>query len=204
MAHENLKFKLDLNDNKEWQPILGAQEFGTFFMVYIRFNKVENMANELGVDVVRYNCSFRLQNFDGAITIGFCGKPKISINPDKNDEISTYINLPLGCFVFKELEDIVEDLPLEIPTHKPLMTLYTVRVPNNTDTKNQKFYNADKPMTSQFLHPYKYERDGDGAYEIGRRPLGSTGEFKSLPDAEEAGGGPLGICSPNTSMTYKS
>ena len=31
MAHENLKFRLDLNDNKEWQPIYAAQELQTFF-----------------------------------------------------------------------------------------------------------------------------------------------------------------------------
>ncbi|MDC7995774.1 hypothetical protein [Altibacter sp. HG106] len=205
MAHENLKFKLHLDDYQEWQPILGSQDFGTFYMVYIKFEKYENEENQFGVDEHRYTCKFRIQNFKGPVTIGFVGKPTIG-HADKiktDDDIHVYIDIQLGCFVYNEYSENTIKLDKPIPRNRPLMTRYTMRLPDSVtmmDTK-QEFYNANDPMKSPFLYPYKYERDGDGAFELGRRPFDSNGDFETIPNPDQGGGGPYGICSPNTSWT---
>ena len=46
MAHENLTFRVDLNERNEWQPIFGSQDYGTFYMVYIKIKEHSVTDNE--------------------------------------------------------------------------------------------------------------------------------------------------------------
>lgn len=41
MAHQDLKFQVNPTLKDKWQPILGGQAHGTFFMIYAMFEDFE-------------------------------------------------------------------------------------------------------------------------------------------------------------------
>lgn len=99
MAHENLKFNLNPTKYDIWQPILGSQAHGTFYMIYIRFTKevIDSGANAVAND---YYCEFRLQNFRGCVTMGLVELPRIDFDDSANkDEPDFIINIKIAPFV---------------------------------------------------------------------------------------------------------
>ena len=104
--------------------------------------------------------------------------------------IKTSFNLELQAFCHNEYVEktFITDQPVE--RKKLLETKYNVIIP-------KEMYNPQKPLTSQYLHPYRYQRDGDEAQEIGYRPAGTRDVFKPIDDRI---GGDFGVCSPNISM----
>ena len=63
MAHEDLKFKIDLTNFKDYQPILGSQDYGTFYMIYMKIISYEKFTNVDGFEQHRYKFEFKIQNF---------------------------------------------------------------------------------------------------------------------------------------------
>ncbi|MFY9244040.1 MAG: hypothetical protein WAO74_13555 [Polaribacter sp.] len=197
MAHENLKFKLDVNNQKDYQPILGSQDYGTFHMVYVRIKKYEIVTKTDGIKQHNYTCDFKIQNFIGNITIGF-SKPKPTINLGSSmntdqDPIDATIKLAIEPFSTKT---VVKNVLVELA--KPLskgMILFTDFTRNKP---GKKLYNPLKPEKSKFLNPYRFERDGEDYLEISQRTFGSGESFP------EPGGMdffyPRGFCVPNRSV----
>ncbi len=194
MAHQNLKFRLHLNDSVEWQPIYAGQDFNTFYVVYVKFmNLIEDSDSLMGNLTASYRCKFRIQNFRGAVSIGFSKEPKLYKVKDK--EFTINIEIFLKAFHFNEYSKEI-DFPFveKIDRSKLLKTKVSLDLPAG-------MYNKKKPIESDYLLPYKYERDGDTAIELGRRTAGSTKPFKNYSD-EGISGGEFGICSPDTSLLF--
>lgn len=190
MAHENLKFPLSLNRPGEWQPILASQDFGTFYVVYIKFNDSGSRVNEAENTEHYYNCDFKLQNFVGAVTMGLTGTPDINIAPYQD-----YSNLDIKINVAPfntNFEIIDKDLILENPIEKE-MVIQTVY---NVDSVPSSLFNNADPDNSAYLNPHTIIRDGDTSLEIGTRDYGSTDPYI---DSNHSGGGPYRICTPNLS-----
>ncbi|QNM86297.1 hypothetical protein H9W90_04020 [Polaribacter pectinis] len=181
MAHENLKFRLDLNERNDWQPILATQEFGTFFMVYIKFKDFIEENNQ-GLSIKSYKCDFKLQNFKGDITIGFSNNTPILTYPDGtrpyDNELNAYINIVIQPF---NLNHEINDCNLIVtqPLEKGLIlqTYY--------DRVNPPINISDPlhPEKSLYLNPNKLIRDGEFYSEISTRKLGDTNPFPNPNDA---------------------
>jgi len=208
MAHENLKFNLHLNDqHKEWQPIFASQDFNTFYVVYIKLLKIiENPDSLPGNMKALYKCQFRIQNFRGAVSIGFCGNPDLWLPIPKDKEIGVKISIPLRAFCFNErwpepktLEDNPDDLFIDyvlmekIDRKKLLKAEINMQLPAG-------MYKKETPIKSDYLFPYKYERDGNVAIELGRRKANTDDDFEKYP--EDIAGKFGGICSPDTSKLF--
>lgn len=193
MAHEQLKFKLHIDDNQEWQPIFGDQQLNTFYMVYILFEEVsEGLEEELGLPMYKYKCKFRIQNFRGAVTFGFCGVPNLT-QPNDSDEIGTEISLDLCAFKHEEYKEVVYKLDKPIDRNKLL------KVDSNIFIRKE-FVDENDPINSDFLDPFKFRRDGNVAVELGQRKYNSGEAFKAIPGLKLIGTPKLGICAPSTSI----
>ena len=201
MAHEQLKFKLHLNGNKEWQPILGDQHLNTFYMVYVKFIEVsEGNEIELGKPVYKYKCQFRIQNFRGAVTFGFCAEPEIKCLDSSNAEVGTNIVLNLCAFKYNNLT-VARTYTFNEPIDRSkfLETISNIYI-------DEGFINENEPIKSNFLDPMKYRRDGDVAFELGQRKYDSIkpAEFETIPGLKLIGTAgffpPHGICSPKFSI----
>ncbi len=198
MAHENLKFSLDFSDNQNWQPIVGNQDYGTFYMIYIKIKNYGSQVNEFGVTEYFYDCDFRIQNFRGEITIGFSGIPQI--NPkdsetiiNSNEKIDVEIILQLAPFTFNEFcsRNLKREMPIK--NNSILRTTVERHLPAND------LYNRNEPLKSAYIDPYRYVRDGDTVLEIGTRSYQSNENFNSLADPGIGGDPSVGICAPDLS-----
>ena len=193
MAHEHLNFNLRWSkkqDDNDWQPILGAQEHSTFFMVYVRIDEMEQGTTKEGEEFWMYKFTFRLQNFRGAISMGIKGIPVVS-QPDyeNREDIGTSFSMDVMAFHHNDLESCEYITLKPIDKTKLLETLYTMYLP-------AELYDPKKPLKeSKYLNPYRFQRDGEEYIELGYRPQGDR-DFKPIDDNI---GGEFGVCSPNLS-----
>jgi len=196
MAHENLKFRINLNDKKEWQPINAAQELQTFYVIYIKFlDVIESDKKIKDGNKALYKYQLRIQNFRGAISFGFCGNPTLLPEYEKNSEFCLELKVPLKAFHVCEYTEIVDQYcPDPVQRGKLLKVDSTLQLPEG-------MYNKTKPIDSPYMFPYRVERDGNTAIEIGRRTFGTNDKYKEYDDSELAGR-PHGICSPNISIVF--
>ncbi len=177
MAHQFLKFRVQICDSdKDWQPIYASQDYGTFFVVYIKFTEViENPDSLPGNFEASYKCEFKVQNFRGPVSIGLNGISELYTKVD-DDHFGVFVKIKLKAFHFKE-EFTPEELPppymftSKINRDKLLKTIVIMDLPDG-------MYDKNNPISSNYLFPYKYERDGDTALELGRRPAGTDGMFE--------------------------
>ena len=199
MAHENLKFNVHLNtDHQDWQPIYASQDFDTFYVIYVKFTKIiEDETKVPGDNKTQINCDFKIQNFRGAVSHGFLGAPEIKLpdNADDAKEFGLIIEVPLKAFHFNETSlknaYLLKD---KINRKKLLITRRSIQLPKG-------MYNQNNPIKSDYLFPYKYERDGNVAIELGRRPAKSNGDFQEFD--ENIGNPKFGsVCSPDTSKIF--
>ncbi|SNR15631.1 hypothetical protein [Tenacibaculum jejuense] len=189
MAHENLKFKLNLKDKTNFQPILGSQDYGTFYMVYIKIKKFEEFDNSDNFRQYNYHCDFKLQNFIGDITIGFGNSsPKIEFSTQSNsdDHIDAYINFSITPF------DTNTEISKVIELHKKLESGMILDSNYSRTPPNQNIYDPKKPEKSKYLNPYRFIRDGEDYVEISGRKFGTDEPFP-IPDSM---GEPVGFCVP--------
>jgi hypothetical protein len=202
MAHEQLKFKLHLEDTKEWQPILGDQHLNTFYMVYVKFSEVnEEEDTESGSSVCTYKCQFRIQNFRGAVTFGFCAAPEIKWSDGSDKEVGTNIILNLCAFKCNDLtNELTYQLDKPIDRNKYLETISNIYI-------EEGFINETEPIKSNFLDPLKYRRDGDVAVELGQKMNDDSDKprkFEPISGLKLIGTSGfvpgLGICSPKFSI----
>jgi hypothetical protein len=197
MAHENLKFRVDINNTKDWQPIFGSQDYGTFYMVYIKFKSYRKFENEFNSIEHEYICDFKLQNYRGQITMGFGEyKTKIAL-PDgtrnTDNEISVYITIGVAPFTIREeLSDVVFSLSKPLTDGMVLQTEFERELPPNC------LFKPGSPERSTYLDPYSYVRDGEAYSEISMRKKGSSEPFP-IP---EGIGCFIGPCIPNRSTLF--
>jgi len=215
MAHEALKFNVNVNDTKNWQPIVGNTDYGTFYMVYIKFAKMEEVDNKY-----HYYAEFKLQNYDGNISIGFEGNPRLSeLNEQEKLERENEIKDLIDGFhskPIKEQQEILEmhhvDFILEIDV-MPFDTDYcinrlklksTTKILNGNvletncirKTPNINMYKQTDPLNSKYINPYHYKRAGDEILEIGTRNRNSKEPFNYVGNS----GTLLSRCNPSRSF----
>jgi len=192
MAHENLKFRLDINDNIEWQPIYAAQELQTFFVIYIKFIEyLEDVTLDLG-RTASYTYQLRIQNFRGPISFGLKGTPQL-VNVENHKEFCLRLNIPVMAFhVNNHSEIITQCFDNKVQRKKLLEVNTTMHIPKD-------IYNENDPISSKYLLPFKAERDGNTAMELGRRKMGTKDKFETY-DTSGLAGKPNGICNPNISI----
>lgn len=200
MAHENLKFALSL-ERKEWQPIMGAQDYGTFYMVYIKFNSYEKTTIQGGdgKDMIshHYKVDFKIQNFVGAVTMGLGGSPSLSFEDVKMDfrgnvikERWAKLNLSVAPF---STNNIISNYKL-IGTEK-LEKGKTFAVVYNRLAPPVEIFNPGNLNHSVFLNPHTITRDGDDYLDVATRKNGTNDDYEP-----EIAGEPFGICNPSHSI----
>ncbi|WP_299184579.1 hypothetical protein [uncultured Aquimarina sp.] len=214
MAHEALKFNVNLNDSQNWQPIVGCQHYGTFYMIYIKFDQLEKQK-----DKYYYTCSFRLQNYNGPVTMGIVGEPEIRVLDDdqlrKNEEFLRQ-NIPgFDEMTEEEQQNTLDihriDCELKIFT-KPFhfnekLLGYTLN-PIKTELKGMTlntscekeipdsiYYNQAEPLKSDYLNPYHFRRIGDELLELGYKRYSIDEPFSGINNA----GTLLSQCNPSRS-----
>ncbi|MFD2565308.1 hypothetical protein [Aquimarina rubra] len=215
MAHEALKFNVQVKDYQNWQPIVGCQHYGTFYMIYIKFIKVEKEG-----DKFIYTCSFKLQNYTGAITMGLTGYPNIEVLDDeekKDNENFLRENIPgfdelteeeqqktldthrIDCELtiytkpFHYNEEITECRLNPIKSPLEGMTLNVDCVKNIPDST---YYNESNPLQSKYINPYHFRRTGDELLELGHKRHIIDEPFSGRND----GGTLLSQCNPSRSF----
>jgi len=188
MSHENLKFNLNIRKNRElrknedwlWQPILATEYMGTFFMVYISINKVENVTviNDRGKKqtITSVNCKFRIQNFRGSIKMGF---PK-GAQPNVIEEIDRNCKLQENCFCKNKGYHYTIELPIkpfesrDILDSEPTLTFPNGFFGGKTIFETEPIYqdidksifDPENPNDSKFIHPLYMFREGDNIQHI--------------------------------------
>ncbi|WP_378177171.1 hypothetical protein [Aquimarina sp. SS2-1] len=192
MAHENLKFVIRLEDLDVWQPVFGSQDYGTFYMIYIKINSIQDIPAQGGSSntFYLYNCDFKLQNYRGAITMGLSGSPDMNFE-DSVDGVDVFLNISVSPFlVNNEIlnEDIILNSPLE--AGMTLQTNFTLNPPP------QHLFDPSNPDKSVYLNPYRLIRDGEAYSEISTRKLSSNAPFPIPKDI----GCKHGPCIPDRSI----
>ncbi|RDK84751.1 hypothetical protein [Marinirhabdus gelatinilytica] len=183
--HEKLKSQivLDCNAsgaplNNEYQTLAGRSAYGTFYMLYLKLNGYTAKPPK---DPKEHEYSFEiyLQNFEGAITMGFPSQQKVTL---KKADKTKYSN--------------------ESPKHQPDYVLTIEVQPFNTNTTlniskklldeslkgkiidvdiQHKFppnmiYDSNNPHNTPYLDPYKYVRDGEDVHLL---------EYTLVPNPDE-------------------
>ncbi|MDB2385466.1 hypothetical protein N9V96_03230 [Polaribacter sp.] len=195
MAHEFLKFKIDLKDKENYQPVLGSKDYGTFYMVYIKIKDYKAHTNDEGFIQHNYTCDFKLQNFIGEITIGFATIPYITFpNKDPKDPKDIILNIDIEPFnIDTEFKEQVLELRKEIKEKNIMETSI------NRKNPREDLYNPLKPEESKYLNPYRFIRDGEDYLEISSRTFGSHTPFP-IPDKMA---GEYDFCVPNRSVFFE-
>lgn len=192
MAHENLKFPLNLKKNDTWQPIYGGQHHGTFYMIYIMIHNYEEI--EVAKDQKAYNfeCSFRLQNFRGAITIGLNDFRNHQFAVDESDEnTENILNFNLEVKPFKKNDHLNNiQILLEKPIESGLIAVFNVFITSPPDC----LFNPKDLDNSTYINPYTHLRDGDQYIDVAFRRNGSEEQFRP---PEDMGWGKYGFCIPD-------
>lgn len=199
MAHENLRFRINLNDYSDYQPILASQDYGTFYLIYIRITSHQKIKVD-GIEKHKYMCDFKLQNFRGAITMGFIDDNEdeertFDLGPSRSNDRIRYGDHELIVKVapFRLSSEIFQE-PLIVD--KPLSRGDIIRTKLSRLKPPKDLYLSEEPEKSRYLNPYRFQRDGDEFQEIGMRVFGSEDPFKDPSD----GGLPGGICIPELSL----
>ena len=199
MAHEALKFNIITDDTTHWQPIAGSQDFGTFYMVYIRFTKVIHSENKY-----HYFAEFKLQNYKGPISIGFESTP---ILRELTEEEKSNRNLKLKTLISKFEEESPENQERLLEEHRLDFTLdinvrpfdlddsiaetklagiskefknAVLETTLNAVSPDGALYDPKKPLKSRYINPDHYERSGDEVILVGRKNKDSTDPFNHL------------------------
>jgi len=191
MAHENLKFKLDIRNNNDFQPILGSQDYGTFYMVYVKINNYENFTNSDGYEQHTYDCDFRIQNFIGDITIGFGDFfPNFSFASalDSNDPVHASFNITISPF---NTNVLIKNRKIDL--HRPIESGMIIKTQFRRSPPDINLYDPLNPNNSKYLNPYRFIRDGEDYIEISGRIFPDQSPF---PEPDELGD-PMGFCVPN-------
>ncbi len=201
MAHENLKFRLQLDFNKDkdkddtdrWQPVFGGQHHGTFYMIYIDIKSYETEKINDDIEIAKLKCSFRLQNYRGAITMGlerFRGHQFETLEETDNRS-ETILNFNLEAAPFKKndyLNDV--EITLEKPITSGLIAVFKVFVLPPPAS----LFDPENLDNSLYLNPYTHLRDGDQYTEVAFRKSGTTDQFRSPTDMGWPG---MGFCIPD-------
>jgi hypothetical protein len=194
--HENLKFNLQPNILNDWQPILSSQVYGTFYMVYIQFIKHEEPTEEKNYHT--YYCKYKLQNFRGAITIGFIDEPRINVLPESQYDIKDPIDYSFDI----KISPFNNNCDTKILEHR---LESKISIPNKIFNAEvlvadppQFMYQKNNPDQALYLHPDQYKRDGEDYMEICYRKFGD--EQWPCKDNEGFGRYP-GICDMTRSIT---
>lgn len=190
MAHENLKFVIRLEDRNVWQPVFGSQDFGTFYMIYIKIKDIQEITGEDNTPFFLYTCDFKLQNYRGAITMGLTGSPDMKIESSV-EGVDAFLNVSVSPFhVNNEIldENIILRSPLQVGM--TLQTNFTLNAPP------QHLFDPANPDKSVYLSPYRLIRDGEAYSEISTRKLGSNEPFPIPKDI----GCEFGPCIPDRSI----
>lgn len=209
MAHENLKFSFRLKEINNWQPIAGTQDHGTFYMVYLRINRIYSETNDFGILMNRIDCDFKLQNFKGAITMGLVGIPTLEILSKDERKMKgdhqgdVVISLNIAPFHKNDLlSNIILSHELEIEPGMTLEAKYQLLNPQLVtlyeDGTSKPIYDSKNPDESAYLNPVHFERDGDEYLEIASRTWGIKPQ-RQFTSRLGIGGTRWGICFPNLS-----
>lgn len=196
MAHENLKFRVVLDEKNEWQPIFGSQDYGTFYMVYIKIKGQSVKKNETGKKSYKYTCDFKLQNYRGQITMGFKKGyiPELTTptghEPD-GEGVQMFLNIEIVPFTVNEE---LNDITLEQTT--PLKKGMTVQTNFIQGVPPKDLYDPKNPEKSRYLNPYRFVRDGEAYSEISARKFKKTGTPNTFEDPSRFGCW-IGPCIPN-------
>jgi len=203
MAHEALKFNVIVDNYKDWQPIVGNQDFGTFYMIYVKFDKPTIQNGRY-----KYFIKLKLQNYSGNITLGFEGNPRlIELSPAAKQRNVEKLKKLIPDFDTKTPEEqkyLLEihriDFQLDIWV-RPFDTSKSLKG-NVLETNciigspNSDLYNQNNPLSSKFINPYHYQRAGDEILEVGLRNINSDSDFVSVSGA----GTLLTRCNPSRSF----
>ncbi len=220
MSHEALKFNVIVNDTENWQPIVGSQDFGTFYMIYIRFTKNVEEVIDSGKTTYFYHAEFKIQNYEGEISMGFEGIPRL-VELDEQD-IKTRENLVKELIEdFNILSTDEQDRLLKMH-HVDFILEFDVK-PFDTDFQlpsnrlkgiskklenhvlestierkipSSRLYNPKAPLKSKYINPYHYKRAGDEILEIGFRNRNSNKSFNYIGHS----GTLLSNCNPSRSF----
>ena len=199
MAHENLRFRLNLEDRKDYQPIMASQDYGTFYLVYVKITSYEKIQVD-GQEKHKYLFDFKLQNFRGNITMGFVDDPN-----DKDTTFSLGRTKSNNRIFFGDFELVVKVAPFRVSPEinnvefildEPLQKDHIIRSKLGRMKPSKDLYLSDNPDKSRYLNPYRFSRDGDEYLEISTRVFETEHPFLEAA----AGGVPGGICMPDLSL----
>lgn len=211
MAHEELQFSFELERQNDWQPIYSNQDLGTFYVIYLKINEA-NLETTAGAQFYSYNMDFRIQNYRGAVTMGFVEQPDVSyVIDDQNHGIDFNFRLSIepynNTFYLKDY-----NVSLSSPIQKGHL------IDTNVTVKNvpASLENAQDPNKSIFLDPRLFLRDGDSVDRILTIPENERlklldeldtmnqqqlkGRLKKLIEVDPISGEGGGICCPK--QTY--
>ena len=194
MAHEDLKFKIDLTNFKDYQPILGSQDYGTFYMIYMKIISYEKYTNADGFEQHRYQFEFKIQNFIGAITIGLkkCQPELIPVlDQNPNDPVNFQLKLAITPFSTKKAVKYTEVLDQPIKPEHILSTQYRRNIPGCD------LYDENDFDDSRYLNPYQVVRDGDEYLKVCLKKE----DDDDCVDMNDMGG-ETGFCVPSRSVFY--
>ena len=199
MAHENLRFRLNVEDRNDYQPVLASQDYGTFYLVYAKITSYEQVETD-GIQKHQYVFDFKLQNFRGNITMGF-----VDSNDDEHTTFSLGKSNTKNRILFGDYELVVKVAPFRVSSEitgvtfildEPLEKGHIIRTNLGRQKPPKELYLSDNPDASRYLNPYRFSRDGDEYLELSTRIYGSGDPFKE----PNAGGVPGGFCIPELTL----
>lgn len=190
MAHQQLKFQF--NPKKDiWQPVLGAQAHGTFFMAYMKIIDFDQH-NQNSDGKYEYTCHFKLQNFRGAITHGLndiisetniISEEGVVDENENNKELVEIVMQVKPFFKQDELHNIV--LKFDKKIEKEMLATINLELL----APDRSLFDPNNLDNSLYINPYTHFRDGDEYQEVSRRPAGSKSAFPNPSNAAGIGGG---------------
>lgn len=191
MAHQQLKFQVDPTKSEIWQPVLGGQAHGTFFMVYMKFHDFEEHNHDDNGNYF-YKCSFKLQNYRGAITIGLADIERETIQSEveelKDKGSITHIRVKVQPF---KKNDLIPERVLMFSNkiEKEMLAVIQLELLNPPDS----LFDSNDLDNSLYINPYTHFRDGDEFDEVARRKVGTT----SWQSGSNMAGIGTGFCLPD-------
>lgn len=217
MSHEALKFNVHTKDQTKWQPIVGCQDYGTFYMVYIKFTNYEEKD-----DLFYYSAEFKLQNYNGSITMGFDGAPELielddQQKKDREEELLKIMKSE-GITDENEQQRLLKEhridfylklkvKPFDLDFHIPKTALQPTSKKLSdcileTDCIRMQppfnLYDQNRPQQSKYINPYHYARAGDETHIVGFKNMNSNNPFIHIGQA----GTWLTNCNPNRSFLF--
>jgi|GEM_PF-3021957 len=181
--HEKLKMRVNLGCStgddgssiphvSENQCICGRMDHGTFYMLYLELTNSSEFIGASGETKYRYEFNLFLQNFDGAITMGFdeeqdCRLKKSErIVADDSDEFLFDYQFKIRVQPFNSTNTVKQ---LEWVTDEPLtgkifdVDIAVVAPPNM-------IYKKENLENSEYIDPLVWTRDGEDFLRVHYRP----------------------------------